>query len=78
MFQLGGMELAVRPDEVQRASLRALQNGVAQAGELLKTDCPTHRPATPVARIGVMEQRLDAMLRAISNFPRRSCCAPTS
>jgi len=39
------MELAVRPDEVQRASLRALQDGVAPAGELLKTDCPTYRPA---------------------------------
>src|SRR6516162_1190783 len=60
------MELAVRPDEVQRASLRALQDAIAQAGELLKTDCPTYRPITPVVRIDAMEQRLDTMLRAIN------------
>jgi len=60
------MELAVRPDEGQRASLRALQDSMAQAGELLKTDCPTYRPITPVVRIDAMEQRLDAMLRAIN------------
>lgn len=60
------MELAVRPDEGQRASLRALQDSMAQAGELLKTDCPTYRPITPVVRIDAMEQRLEAMLRAIN------------
>jgi hypothetical protein len=60
------MELAVRPDEVQRASLRALQDAIAQAGELLKMDCPTYRPITPVVRIEIMEQRLDTMLRAIN------------
>jgi len=60
------MELTVRPDEGQRASLRALQDAIAQAGELLKTDCPTYRPITPVVRIDAMEQRLDTMLRAIN------------
>jgi hypothetical protein len=64
-FQLGWMELAVRPDEVQRASLRA-PPGRRRPGELLKTDCPTYRPVTPVVRIDVMEQRLDTMLRAIN------------
>jgi hypothetical protein len=59
-------ELAVRPDEVQRASLRALQDAIAQAGELLKMDCPTYRPITPVVRIDIMERRLDTMLRAIN------------
>jgi hypothetical protein len=33
---------------------------------LLKMDCPTFRPITAVVRIGAMEQRLDAMLRAIN------------
>jgi hypothetical protein len=60
------MELAVRPDEGQRASLRALQDATAQAGELLKTDCPTYRPITPVVRIDAMEQRFETMLRAIN------------
>jgi hypothetical protein len=58
------MERAVQPSEAQRASLRDLQDAIAQAGELLKTGCPTYRPITPVARIDAMEQRLDAMLRA--------------
>jgi hypothetical protein len=60
------MELAVRPDEVQRTSLRALQGAIAQASELLKMDCPTYRPITPVVRIETMEQRLDTLLRAIN------------
>ena len=60
------MELAVRPDEVQRASLRALQDAIAQAAALLRTDCPTYRPITPVVRIDTMEQRLDTVLRAIN------------
>ena len=60
------IELAVRPNDVQRASLRGLQYAIAQAGELLKTDCPIYRPITPVVRIDAMEKRLDAMLRAIN------------
>ena len=60
------MELAVRPDEVQRTSLRALQEAIGQAGELLKTDCPTYSPITPVVRVDAMDQRLDAMLRALN------------
>lgn len=65
-YALFNDELAVRPDEVQQASLRALRDAVAQAGELLKMDCPTYRPITPVVRIETMEQRLDTMLRAIN------------
>ena len=51
---------------MQRASFRALQDAITQAGEVLKTDCPTYRPITPVVRIDAMEQRVDAMLRAIN------------
>jgi hypothetical protein len=42
------------------------KDAIAQAGALLKTDCPIYKPITPVVRIGAMEQRLDAMLRAIN------------
>src|SRR5262245_60483791 len=69
------MELAVRPDEVQRASLRALQGAVAQAGELLKTDCPTYRTITPVVRIdghGAAARR-----HAARNQYRATCSAKT-
>jgi hypothetical protein len=36
-----------------------------QAVELLKSDCPSYRALTPVARLEMMEQRLGAMLRAV-------------
>ncbi len=31
----------------------------------MKSDCPTYRALTPVGRLEAMEQRLDAMLRAV-------------
>jgi ABC-type transporter MlaC component len=59
------LEAAVRPDETQRAALQELKAAAAQAVELLKSDCPTYRALTPVVRLEAMEQRLDAMLRAV-------------
>jgi hypothetical protein len=59
------VERAVRPDDAQRSALADLQNAVAQAGQLLQSNCPTYRPLTPVVRLDAMEQRLDAMLRAV-------------
>jgi hypothetical protein len=59
------VERAVRPDDAQRAAFRALQNAISEAGELLKSNCPTYKALTPVVRLDAMEQRLDAMLRAV-------------
>jgi ABC-type transporter MlaC component len=59
------IERAVRPDEAQRIAFRDLQNAISEAGELLKSNCPTYKPLTPVVRLDAMEQRLDAMLRAV-------------
>jgi len=59
------IEVAVRPDETQRAALQELKAATAQAIDLLKSDCPTYRALTPVVRLETMEQRLDAMLRAV-------------
>jgi ABC-type transporter MlaC component len=60
------VERAVRPDdEAQRTAFRDLQNAISQAGELLKSNCPSYKPLTPVVRLDAMEQRLDAMLRAV-------------
>ena len=42
-----------------------LQDATAQAVNILQSDCPTYRPLTVTARVEVMEQRLDAMLRAV-------------
>src|SRR5262245_50906074 len=62
---LDQIERAVRPDEPQRGALRALQDATAQAVNQLQSDCPSYRALTPVARLVAMEQRLDAMVRAV-------------
>jgi ABC-type transporter MlaC component len=59
------VDRTVRPDEAQRSAFRDLQNAISEAGELLKSNCPTYKPLTPVIRLDAMEQRLDAMLRAV-------------
>src|SRR5262249_21638160 len=59
------IERTVRPLDAQRAALEELQSATSQAVELLKSDCPTYRALTPVVRLEAMEQRLDAMLRAV-------------
>ena len=58
-------ERAVQPDEAQRAALKQLQDATSEAVNLLRSDCPTDRTLTPVGRLQAMEQRLDAMLRAV-------------
>jgi hypothetical protein len=62
---LEGIERAVRPDAAQRSALRQLQDVTSQAANLLQSDCPTYRALTPLGRLEAMEQRLDAMLRAV-------------
>ncbi len=59
------IERAVRPDDAQRGALNELQNATAEASNLLSSECPTYRALTPVGRLQAMEQRLDAMLRAV-------------
>lgn len=59
------IERAVRPDEAQRSALKELQDATSEAANLLKSDCPTYQALTPVGRLEAIEQRLDAMLRAV-------------
>jgi hypothetical protein len=60
------IERAVRPNDAQRAAFNELQDATARATDLLKSDCPSYRPLTPVARLDTIEQRLDAVLRAVT------------
>src|SRR5499433_832511 len=59
------IERAVQPDGAQRSALKELQDAASEAVNLLNSDCPTYRALTPVGRLQAMEQRLDAMLRAV-------------
>ncbi len=60
------VERAVQPDNAQSSALADLRNAISEAGEFLKSNCPTYKPLTPVVRLDAMEQRLDAMLRAVN------------
>ena len=59
------IEAAVRPNDLQRVPLTELREAVTSAVNLLKSDCPTYRALTPAGRVEAMEQRLDAMMRAV-------------
>jgi hypothetical protein len=60
------IERAVRPTEAQRIALKELQDAMSEASNVLKSDCPTYRPLTPIGRLEAMEGRLSAMLRAVT------------
>ena len=60
-----GSSAPCSPTRAQRDALKELQDATAEAIELLKSDCPTYRALTPVVRLEAMEQRLDAMSRAV-------------
>jgi hypothetical protein len=59
------IESVLRLSGDQRRKLDDLQKASLQAADQLKADCPTEQPVTPVARLQAMEQRLNAMLKAI-------------
>lgn len=61
----GLIERSVRPTDVQRASLAALQDAAAKAADILKSSCPPADARTPPARLAAVGTRLDAMLQAI-------------
>src|SRR5262249_37924755 len=54
-----------QPAGAQRSALKELQDATSEAVNLLNSDCPTSRALTPVVRLQAMEQRLDAMSRAV-------------
>src|SRR5262249_20234957 len=66
---IGRIEQAVRPEEGQRDTFRALEDAASQAANLLKSDCPTYRALTAVGRPPAMGQRPDAMPGAGKTVP---------
>jgi hypothetical protein len=71
------IERAVRPHGAQRSALMELQDATSEAVNLLRSGCPTYRALTPVGRLEAMEQRLDAMSRAVQTVqPARERVLP--
>ncbi|MFL6799697.1 MAG: Spy/CpxP family protein refolding chaperone [Xanthobacteraceae bacterium] len=60
------MERTLAPNEEQRVALKELQDANAEAVKGLQADCPTYRALTAVGRVEAMEQRLEAMLKAVT------------
>jgi hypothetical protein len=57
-------ELA-HPTDEQRAALDELGNASVQAAQIVKASCPTEVSPTPIGRIDAVQQRAQAMLKAV-------------
>jgi hypothetical protein len=56
---------AVKPTDVQRTALDALNDATKKAADFLEANCPVDQTLTPPARVAAMEKRLNAMIEAI-------------
>jgi hypothetical protein len=65
-FPFDRIERNVQPTDAQRGSFEELKRAAAQAADKLKASCPTEPALGPIGRIDTAEQRLDAMLDAVS------------
>lgn len=55
---------AVQPNEMQRSALDDLSAAWTAARETIRASCPSQAAATAPERLGVMQARLDAMIKA--------------
>ncbi len=65
----GGLPLdriiaAVQPNEVQRVALDELATAWVAARDIIRASCPTQAPASASERLGLMQTRLEAMIKA--------------
>ncbi len=65
-FPFDRIEQKVQPTAAQRASFEELKNAAARAADKLKASCPSEPASGPLGRLDTAEQRLDAMLDAVS------------
>jgi hypothetical protein len=56
----------IKPNDVQRDALDALNAATIKAADFLKENCRTAEPLTPSARVAAMEHRLKTMLEALN------------
>jgi hypothetical protein len=58
------IEDSVQPNDAQSAALDRLDKAMQTAVDTLNKACPTMIPSTPVGRLEVMQERLEAMIEA--------------
>jgi len=56
---------AVHPTADQQAALDDLSAASSQAGDLIKSSCPSSVPLTPIGRLDAADKRLDATIKAV-------------
>jgi hypothetical protein len=65
-FPFDRIEQKVQPTEAQRAGFEELKSAAAKAADKLKASCPSEPTLGPLGRLDTAEQRLEAMLDAVS------------
>lgn len=56
--------VAVQPNELQRTALDELATAWASARDTIRAACPTQVPAMAIERLGLMRERIEAMIKA--------------
>ncbi|PDT83968.1 hypothetical protein CO669_32830 [Bradyrhizobium sp. Y36] len=56
---------AVSPNELQRTALDELASAWSSARDTIRVACPAQAPVTAAERLGLMRERLEAMIKAI-------------
>jgi len=62
---IDAIQKALQPDDAQRAALDDLANASLKAGQDIKAACPADIALTAPRRLGVMQQRIEAMIAAV-------------
>jgi hypothetical protein len=60
------IQQVVQPDDTQGALLNDLTNAIAQASDVIRSQCPTSIAFTPVERLAQMGERLQGLLQAVN------------
>jgi hypothetical protein len=58
------IQQAMQPNEAQRAALDDLSNALVSAAQMIRAACPTQTAFTAPERLAVLQQRIEAMIKA--------------
>jgi LTXXQ motif family protein len=58
------IQQTMQPNEAQRATLDDLSNALVSAAQMIRASCPTQTALTAPERLAVMQQRIEAMIKA--------------
>jgi len=64
-FPVERIASAIQPNELQRTALDELASAWTAARDTIRAACPAQAPATAADRLGLMRERLEAMIKAI-------------